>query len=156
MARPSTELIDILRRTADRLETGEKYMWGHMGACNCGHLAQELTQLSRAEIHEFAMARFGDWFHQTLEFCPTSGYPLDIVIDLMLQKGLTLSDLRHLERLDDLDVLRQLPPQARNLRQNNRQDVVTYLRAWAGLLEQRLESEVERAAQHTQKAVVLA
>ena len=40
-----------LRATADRLAAPDaRYEWGHMGGCNCGHLAQTVTTLSRAEI----------------------------------------------------------------------------------------------------------
>ena len=47
MARPSRRLIDALRATARRLEDGARYEWGHMGRCNCGHLAQTLTTYTR-------------------------------------------------------------------------------------------------------------
>jgi len=61
MARPTPELIDALRRTARKLENGAPYQWGHMGGCNCGNLAQEITKLSKDQIHAYAMQRYGDW-----------------------------------------------------------------------------------------------
>lgn len=48
------DLIAILRATANRVESGAEYRWAHMGSCNCGHLAQALTNSSRAEIHRRA------------------------------------------------------------------------------------------------------
>ncbi|WP_342626366.1 hypothetical protein [Belliella baltica] len=61
MARPSVELISAFRRTIDKLKNGAPYQWGHMGACNCGNLAQEITEFSKGEIHQDAMQRYGDW-----------------------------------------------------------------------------------------------
>jgi hypothetical protein len=40
MARATPELIAALRNTIDRLSGDTIYAWGHMGMCNCGHLAQ--------------------------------------------------------------------------------------------------------------------
>ena len=64
------ELIAAIERTAKKLKNGAAYQWGHMGACNCGNLAQELTSLSKAEIHRFAMERSGDWNYQLRKFYP--------------------------------------------------------------------------------------
>jgi hypothetical protein len=50
MAKSNPELINALRETADRLEQGAHYEWGHMGRCNCGHLVQTLTWMSDYEI----------------------------------------------------------------------------------------------------------
>jgi hypothetical protein len=35
MAKASVELIEILRKTSNKLEESEVYQWGHMGSCNC-------------------------------------------------------------------------------------------------------------------------
>ena len=143
MAQPSTFLTEALRRTADKLMKGSPYQWGHMGSCNCGNLAQEITQLSKAEIHEYAMqTRFGDWSEQTSEFCPTSNLPMDLVISEMLKAGLTRTDLKHLEKLSDKQVLKRLPTADRYLTHNKRDDVVKYLRAWADLLEEALLEDI--------------
>ncbi|EMR01661.1 hypothetical protein [Cesiribacter andamanensis] len=136
MAKAHPHLITALRRTADRLERGAPYQWGHMGSCNCGHLVQELTRLSKAEIHQRALqSRSGDWNEQLIDYCPTSGLPLDEVISELLAAGLDIDDLRQLERLSNPLILQRLPQQQRNLLHNRRQDVVAYLQAWAGLLE---------------------
>ena len=95
MAKATLDLIAALRRTANRIEKGSPYQWGHMGSCNCGNLAQELTTFTKAEIHEFAMMGRGDWNEQVEEFCPTSGLPMDLLIADMLNKGLTTSDLQN-------------------------------------------------------------
>ncbi|WP_243635867.1 hypothetical protein [Hymenobacter edaphi] len=48
MASCSLSVIEALRTTAQRLSTQAPYQWGHMGSCNCGHLAQTITRLSKA------------------------------------------------------------------------------------------------------------
>lgn len=126
-------LIDALLRTAARLETGASYQWGHQGACNCGHLAQTITQLSPAQIHAAAVRRAaGDWAEQALDYCPGSGFPMDYILSRIMALGVTAEDIARLERLSDPRVLQRL---GRNdLRHNQREDVVAYMRAWAALL----------------------
>jgi hypothetical protein len=140
MAHPSLSVVQALRTTARRLEaaTGLKaYQWGHMGSCNCGHLAQTVCHLDPAVIHQRALlTRHGDWDDQLNDYCPHSGLPLDDVIDQMLDAGFTRADLAHLERLADPAVRAVLGPvRANAMRHNNRADVVLYLRTWADQLE---------------------
>lgn len=133
MARANPELISALRRTAQRLATDVSYQWGHMGMCNCGHLAQSITGLASAEIHSSALVREGDWEQQANDYCPTSGNLIDVVLAAMFDLGLTRADVRNLEKLADLDVLRRA---GRHLRFNHRDDVVLYMRTWADLLQE--------------------
>ncbi|MCC5919725.1 MAG: hypothetical protein LAT68_06455 [Cyclobacteriaceae bacterium] len=136
MARASLKLIEALRKTADNLANGSPYQWGHMGACNCGNLAQELTKYSKAEIHAFAMRKHGDWNEQVSEYCDTSGFHIDMIISEMLQSGLSIEDLMNLEKLSDDQILLRLPKDKRHLEKNNKQHVELYMRAWADLLEE--------------------
>jgi hypothetical protein len=149
MAKPTAELVQAIRDTADKIEAGANYMWGHMGSCNCGHLAQTITNLSNAEIHNYALQRSGDWFEQTQEYCATSGYPIDLVIDAMLEKGLSLQDLQSLERLNNREVLARIPAQRRPLRHNVRPDVVLYMRTWADHLAEQLPAKAGAAPEST-------
>ncbi|MBC3785131.1 hypothetical protein [Spirosoma utsteinense] len=142
MARPTPELIEALRRTAIKLKNGAPYQWGHMGGCNCGNLAQELTKLNRDQIHQYAMQRYGDWNEQVEDYCSTSQMPIDIVINEMLNAGLMLEDLKHLEKLDDRQVLARFPLEARYLKHNVRDDVVAYMNAWAELLKEQLLEKI--------------
>lgn len=139
-------LIEALRTTAARLQTGERYRWTHQGACNCGHLAQTLTQKSRQEIHQAALQKAGDWREHAIEYCATSGLPIDHILGEMLDAGLTLGDIEHLERLSDPRVLRALPPEERTLDYRRREDVVRYMEAWATLLEAKQPEPERRAA----------
>jgi hypothetical protein len=136
MARPNSPLIRALRDTADRLDNGAPYQWGHPGSCNCGHLAQTVTTRSREELLAAARTRAGDWGQMAVEACPSSGLPIDAVIEELLALGLDRSDIAHLEVLSDRRVLGTLPLATRErLRRNRREDVVLYLRAWSALLE---------------------
>ncbi|MGA0555314.1 hypothetical protein ACO2Q8_01585 [Larkinella sp. VNQ87] len=143
MARPNPDLIDAMRRTARKLQEGAPYQWGHMGGCNCGNLAQELTKLTKDQIHAYAMQRYGDWNEQVADYCPTSFMPIDLVISEMVQAGLSLEDLKNLEKLSDRRVLARFPLEKRFLRHNQRDDVVAYLTEWAALLEEELLAQIK-------------
>ncbi|AYQ32730.1 hypothetical protein [Runella sp. SP2] len=144
MARPNLDLIAALRRTARKIEQGSPYQWGHMGSCNCGNLAQEITKLTKAEIHAHALANGrGDWNEQLNEYCPTSGLPMDLLINEMIDAGLDSDDLKHLERLSDRRILNRLPENKRHLRHNYRDDVVLYILEWANMLEEQLLSTIK-------------
>jgi hypothetical protein len=137
MGKVNPNLIAAIEKTAAKLTNGAAYQWGHMGACNCGNLAQELTQLSKGEIHKYAMERHGDWNDQILDYCPTSGYPMDLMISKMLEFGLSLDDLSHLESLSDPKILRLIPKEKRDiLNKNNREHVVIYMKTWANYLRE--------------------
>lgn len=142
MARPTPELIYALRKTASNLQQGALYQWGHMGGCNCGNLAQELTKLDKDQIHRYAMQRHGDWNEQAEDYCETSQMPIDLLINELLNAGLMLEDLKHLERLNDRQVLLRFPIGKRFLKHNVREDVVTYMNAWAELLEEQLLAKI--------------
>lgn len=142
MAIANPALIAAIERTASKLQQGGAYQWGHMGACNCGNLAQELTPFSKAEIHQYAMQRHGDWNEQLIDYCPTSGYPIDLIVTKMLEFGLSLDDLAHLERLSDPQILAQMSQERRNaLNKNSRVDVIFYLSSWANLLREKWVAE---------------
>jgi hypothetical protein len=139
MARANRALIVALRATAARLQSGASYRWTHMGACNCGHLAQTVTQLSADDIRRYALERTGEWAEQGLEFCPTSGYPIDAILSALFELGLSSDDLGQLERLTHPEVLRRLPiGLRRELSYRERDHVVLYMRTFANLLEEQL------------------
>ncbi len=157
MVGPHIELARALRLTAERLRGDVGYQWGHMGECNCGHLAQTITKLSKGEIHAFAMERMGDWEQQAYDYCPTSGYRIDDIITLMLDSGMSIHDIAHLEKLSDPEVLMHLrrkraqkgdeqTVKSRHLRRNRREDVVCYMEAWAELIEARLSDRAHQVS----------
>lgn len=141
MAKVSVEVIEAIRQTAKKIGKSEDYQWGHMGACNCGFLVQEITHLNKSEIHQRAMQGFGDWTEQLNDYCPTSGLPMDDVISVLLRFGFDIDDLKHLERLSDKKILERLPTE-RHLAHNRKQDVATYLNTWASVLEDALTDQI--------------
>lgn len=145
MARATLKLVLAIRNTAKRLSHHAPYQWGHMGSCNCGHLAQELTRVSKADIHSYALHSEGSWTDQSRAYCPTSGLPMDLLISAMLDAGLGLDDLEYLEKLSDTRVLKRL--QIPFLKFNKREDVILYMHAWADLLEEQLLDAISLPAQ---------
>jgi hypothetical protein len=155
MATASLPLVTALLKTADTLEASNHYQWGHMGSCNCGFLAQEITHLKKQDIHERAMRGHGDWTEQLNDYCPTSGLPMDDLISEMIAFGFDTDDLKHLERLSDPQVLQALPVEKRYLKHNIKADVVLYLRTWAKLMETELLNTIELPAFTRQQPSVL-
>ncbi|MDP5121933.1 MAG: hypothetical protein NWQ46_10085 [Spirosomaceae bacterium] len=138
MARATLEVVEALRNTVKKLNQGSPYMWGHMGSCNCGNLAQEITKFTKAHIHASALQNSGDWSEQLNDYCETSRMPMDLIIFELLSFGFSVEDLQNLEYLSDQNVLQRLPIEKRYLRRNYRDDVVVYMNEWADLLEEQL------------------
>lgn len=143
MAQAKLEIIEALRKTAKKLNSGSPYMWGHMGSCNCGNLAQEITKRSKAEIHAYAMQGHGDWNEQLNDYCGTTAMPINLVIHEMLSAGFALEDLQNLEKLSDKQILMRLPAENRYLRHNVKADVIVYLLEWANMLEEQLLDSIK-------------
>lgn len=139
MAHPTPELVVALRRTAARLKDGVRYRWSHFAVCNCGNLAQTITELSPDAIYEAAMQRPGDWGEQAREYCPTSGLAMDAIVGSILDLGMEKEDVRHLERLTHPHVLRALPKERLPLKHTRREDTVLFMETWADLLEAKLD-----------------
>jgi len=142
MAKATFKLVNALKTAARKLEKGDDYQWGHMGSCNCGFLAREISKLTKAQIHEYAMRKSGDWSEQINDFCDTSEMPFDLLLSEMLQVGLEREDLIHLEKLTDKNVLKNLP-KGKFLMYNIKKDVILYMRIWADLLEEEIIEQVQ-------------
>ena len=143
MARPSLLLVEAFRKTAKQLLDGKPYEWGHMGACNCGNLAQTLLNMSKADIHYLALTKVGNWSEQINDYCPTSGFEMDKMIFGLLEKGLSTEDLQQLEFLSNKEILARIG--VSSLQNNKREDVAKYLIAWAEILEERLIEPIQVA-----------
>jgi len=136
MALPTPTVIRTLKDTLARLQSGARYQWTHQGACNCGHLAQTLTELSPSDLHAYALEKSGDWAEHVRAYCPQSGYPIDLVIHIMLQAGFALSDLERLEQLNDPQILARIDNARKPLQRNSLPDLLLYLESWIVLLEE--------------------
>jgi len=162
MATPSKTLVNALRQSAGRLRAGAHYTWGHHGACNCGHLLQVITQLDESAILAHAHTGSGEWTEIATESCSVTGAPISLLLMKLEEAGLTPTDIHHLEYLDDKEVLLQLPGGFRWLKRNNREHVIEYFEAFAGLLEEKLLQEAPEipppvfvTRYHLQRAVEL-
>jgi hypothetical protein len=138
MAHPTTALIQGLRTAAGNLRKGHFYAWGHHGACNCGHLLQATTQLTKEEILSYAHTGAGEWTELAEESCSVTQAPLNLLLTKLQQLGLTPTDVHNIEYLEDREVLNRLPGGFRWLKRNERQDVVAYFETMADCLEEKI------------------
>jgi hypothetical protein len=145
MAKPSAELIWALRETASRLQNGAHYVWGHHGACNCGHLLQVITGQSEKEILSGAHTSSGEWTEIAEESCVVTNTPFSILISKLQAIGLTPIDIHNIEYLDNKEVLKNLRSGFRWLKRNKRQDIIDYFEAFANMLEEKLLREINIA-----------
>ena len=143
MAHPNMSLIDALRTAAQNLRDGAHYAWGHHGSCNCGHLLQVVTHLSKGEIVRHAQTVYGEWTEIADEYCGVTNAPAYMLISKLEALGLTPTDIHCLEYLQDRKVLDALPGGFRWLQKNNREDVVLYFETFALLLENQLLETIE-------------
>lgn len=143
MNQPLFPKIAVLRETAHRLQNGAEYDWSHQGNCNCGHLVQTVTKLSKSQVHALALEKPGDWAEKVMDYCPTSQYPIDHIIHTLLEMGFTRNDLYHLERLSSPQVLENIADERRPLKYNRREDVILYMNTWAEILEEKLLDAIE-------------
>ena len=135
-------LIEAVQTTIKKLENGATYKWTHMGHCICGNLVQSVTTYTAKEIHEFALEKAGDWKDQTLEYCGTTGYTMDYIIETLINLGLKSHEIAHLERLSDYKVLKRLPIGERELDHRSREDVILYMKTMLSMLEEEYSEKV--------------
>jgi hypothetical protein len=143
MAHPNTALIEGLRKSAAGLVNGNYYAWGHHGACNCGHLLQATTKLTKEEIVAYAHTGIGEWTELAQETCAVTNAPVNLLLTKLQQLGLTPTDIHNIEYLEDRDVLNRLPGGFRWLKRNVREHVILYFETMAALLEEKLISNIE-------------
>lgn len=143
MALPTTELINALRATADRLRNGAYYAWGNHGACNCGNLVQSLTSLTKEEILRYAQSGIGEWTELAEEYCKDTKAPVNLLVHKLQMAGLTPVDIHNIEYLADKTVLALLPGGFRWLKRNSREDVILYFETYDNLLEEKALSQIE-------------
>jgi hypothetical protein len=143
MAHPNLTLIGALRQAAKNLRAGAHYAWGNHGACNCGHVLQVVTHLSKEEILKYAHTGIGEWTEIAEDYCEVSRAPAYMLIAKLEAIGLTPTDINALEYLKDRNVLNNLPGGFRWLKKNVREDVIVYFETFAQLLEDRLLKQIE-------------
>lgn len=142
MAHPNITLIAALREAAQNLRNGAHYAWGHHGSCNCGHVLQVVTQLSKEEIIRHAQTVSGEWTEIAEEYCGVTHAPAYLLVSKLEKLGLTPTDIHNLEYLEDKTVLQNLPGGFRWLQKNVRNDVIVYFETFAQLLEDKLVNSI--------------
>lgn len=142
MAHPTIQLVAALRQAAQNLRNGQHYAWGHHGSCNCGHVLQVVTRLSKEEIVRHAQTVYGEWTEIAEEYCGISNAPAYLLVSELEKLGLTPTDVHNLEYLEDRKVLERLPGGFRWLKKNVREDVVVYFETYATMLEDALLAAV--------------
>ena len=142
MPTPTIPLIAALREAAQNLRNGALYAWGSHGSCNCGHLLQVVTQLSKEEIIRHAQTVYGEWTEIAEDYCGVTNAPAYLLVSKLEGLGLTPTDIHNLEYLEDKTVLQKLPGGFRWLKKNLREDVILYFETFAGLLEEQLINAV--------------
>jgi hypothetical protein len=135
MATSNPELINALRTTADRLDSGANYEWGHMARCNCGHLVQTITGMNDSEISCSIDHQLDEWSEHAESFCAGTNIKVDDLFRKLDRIGFSHRDVMSLENLSDRKVLARLPDGRRHLRRNSVSDVTLYMRTMADLLE---------------------
>ena len=143
MAHPNITLINALRDAAQKLRNGAHYAWGHHGSCNCGHVLQVITQLSKEEIVRHAQTVYGEWTEIAEDYCGVTNAPAYLLVSKLEKIGLTPTDIHNLEYLEDRKVLETLPGGFRWLKKNVREDVIIYFETFATVLEDQLISSIE-------------
>jgi len=146
MAHPNIRLIDALRDAAANLRNGAHYAWGNHGSCNCGHILQVVTKLSKKEILEKAQSTSGEWTEIAEEYCGVTNAPVYLLISKLEKIGLTPTDIHNLEYLEDRKILGSLPGGFRWLKKNVREDVIVYFETMAELLEEELLKKIDLPA----------
>lgn len=143
MAHPNITLINALRQAAQNLRVGVPYAWGNHGSCNCGHVLQVITQLSKEEIIRHAQTVSGEWTEIAEEYCGVTNTPAYLLVSKLEKIGLTPTDIHNLEYLEDRKVLENLPGGFRWLKKNMREDVIVYFETFAAMLEEQLLNSIE-------------
>jgi hypothetical protein len=142
MAKANRELITKLHEAADKIENSNEYNWGHVGRCNCGHLAQCVTPLDKKEIYAYArIQELDEWTEYANDYCPQSGAPMDTIMDAMFEIGMELQDIHNLEYLSDKKVLEALPGGFRYLEKGKKHNAALYMHTWADVLETELDEK---------------
>lgn len=135
MSNHNKPIVDLLRKTAERLDGGARYEWGHMGRCNCGHLVQTITDLTDRQIAESVNHQLDEWSEHAKDYCAQTGSLVDDLFTALAEVGFSHEDVIALEYLSDKRVLSQLGPQGRQLRRNYAPDVSLYMRTLADVIE---------------------
>ncbi len=129
------KLIKALHKTADDLDNGCQYEWGHMARCNAGCLVQNLMEKSQTEVVEMVNGHLDEWTEYADAYCKGTHQFIDDLFLELETYGLSHKDVLHLEYLSDPKITRTFPKESRYLQRNNPNHVSKYMRRFAEQLE---------------------
>lgn len=92
--KPTRELIDAFRVTADRIESGEyQFDWNIPNNCYCGCLARTVLDLDDEDSEDILVNNYKNnpmWSERAnKQYCQTTGIELDEVFKALFNIGLT-------------------------------------------------------------------
>ena len=73
------KLITALRKTADDLDNGCEYEWGHMARCNAGCLVQNLMDKTGKEVAEMVNFKLDEWTEYADAYCKGTDQYLSLI-----------------------------------------------------------------------------
>lgn len=142
MATPSLQLIDLLLRTADDIETNPDYSWYGTTVCNCGLLAKNAG--CSIIIDNNLILPSSSWRRLAHAICPQTGVPLIEAVRVLMSYGLTAEDITELEMCKNKEIAKTVPM---SVSYGNPIYVAQYLRAWASLLDKQLTAQSSASLQ---------
>lgn len=138
----NTKLITALRTAAKAIEMETfPYKWEAQERCNCGVVVCSLLGMSpdklRSKIPHSDALKGPTWTQMAGFYCPITGIPDNELFKELYSLGLTSIEIKNLEDLSDPEILLRMKCKKENIRYDNKQDLIRYLRAWADILVER-------------------
>jgi hypothetical protein len=129
------KLIVALQKTADDLDNGFEYEWGHMARCNAGCLVRNLMDKTQTEVVEMVDGHLDEWTEYADAYCKGTNKFIDDLFQELEDYGLSHEDVLHLENLSDPKITGTFPLETRYLQRNNPKHVSKYMRRFAEQLD---------------------
>ena len=129
---------NFLRSASNRINSNpDSYNWKAIGACNCGNLVQEITNLTAKEISNHGIKKHGDWQSISILYKKDSSFVIDEIITEVLAVGFDIEDFTSLENLSDSKVLAYMGEEI--LQRDCPKNAARYMNAWADMIEGKTE-----------------
>lgn len=144
------ELADALRNAVTEIKAG-KYCWADASRCNCGVVAQQLLGCNSVQLHQKMRSEdiVGSWGIRCRDrMCSSTGQPLGVVLDRLVEAGMSYNDIADLEMINNPDIrvranlgmtvcgedIRHRPI----FEEFHRPETIAYMLAWADMIDEQL------------------
>lgn len=118
------------------------YEWKHPQCCNCGLMVQGILNVTPRNVNKIFhyLLSFNDakttWKSQAQQYCSVTGMPLNLVFEVLHNKGFKIEDIVHLEFLNNSAILELSGiDTTKKSYYSNRNNLIKYLKAWLNILE---------------------